>query len=364
MRKVVFIHLFNDRSGSPAVLAQVIRVVQSSGMDADLYTGKQLPDGVLSGLVKKHFYTPYYWVKNKYLHFTYYFLSQLVLFFQLFQYRNQDVIIYVNTLMPFGAALAGKLMGKKIIYHLHETSFRPIWLKKFLRGVIRLTAHKIIFVSEALLKTDAFPSVPQVVIPNSLSDDFFLEARQSMYAPIKNGFFSVLMVCSLKKYKGVCQFLELAQRCLGNRGIRFELVLNAEITEIELFFKGMNIPENLRVHSRQKNLSQFYRGASLVLNLSLVDQWIETFGLTVLEALSYGVPVIVPPTGGPAEVVRNGRDGFLIDAYEMDKLSRLVQDLALDEDFCRELSAHARERANDFSPRTFAEQIQNEIEHV
>ncbi len=40
MKKIVFVHLLNDYSGSPKVLSQVIRVGQNSGYEVDLYTGR------------------------------------------------------------------------------------------------------------------------------------------------------------------------------------------------------------------------------------------------------------------------------------------------------------------------------------
>ena len=57
--------------------------------------------------------------------------------------------------MPFGGALAGRLIGKKVIYHVHETSLKPQILKKFLRSVISLTAHEVIFVSKYLKEVES-----------------------------------------------------------------------------------------------------------------------------------------------------------------------------------------------------------------
>lgn len=60
---------------------------------------------------------------------------------------------------------------------------------------------------------------------------------------------------------------------------------------------------NIKILSRQTDVSTFYNKASVVLNLSDKRQFVETFGLTALEAMSAGLPVIVPTEGGIAEIV-------------------------------------------------------------
>jgi len=44
--------------------------------------------------------------------------------------------------------------------------------------------------------------------------------------------------------------------------------------------------------------------------------WQEPFGLVVIEALACGTPVIAYPHGGPAEIVEDGRTGFLVENLE------------------------------------------------
>ena len=47
--------------------------------------------------------------------------------------------------------------------------------------------------------------------------------------------------------------------------------------------------DNLQIVSRQNDVAPFYNEASIVLNLSDKRRFVETFGLTALEAMSAGL---------------------------------------------------------------------------
>jgi glycosyltransferase involved in cell wall biosynthesis len=356
MKKIVFIHLLNDFSGSPKVLSQVIQAHQANGGDLILYTGKS-KSGFLSHLIEDHRFFFYKRFENRYLTLVSYLLSQLILFFKLLSFARQDVLIYVNTMLPFGAALAGKLMGKPVYYHVHEISLRPAGLKRFLRFIVQKTASKVIFVSKAVQKEESFVPMQQKVVYNCLSDSFVQVAEQADSQPNIESRFTVLMICSLKAYKGVNEFVEVARRCLDEDRIAFHLVLNADQSEIDAYFTGVVLPDNIKLFPRQKNVLPFYKEANLVLNLSRVDEWVETFGLTIIEAMAFGIPVIVPPVGGPAEIVREGREGYQISAYEIETLVETIRSLSMDEKEQERLSKNARKRSLDFKEDKFREDI-------
>lgn len=255
-------------------------------------------------------------------------------------------------MMPFGAALAARLMGKPVIFHIHETSIRPNLLKQFLRLVIRFSATKIIFVSDYLRNTESFGNKRQYVVHNAID----LERVQMPVKTVDTPF-SVLMICSLKTYKGLLEFLSIAERLISKRTVHFTLVLNADPEEIDVWFKNISISPNVTLIPRQADVAPFYTQADLLLNLSRPDEWVETFGLTILEGMAYGLPVIVPPVGGPSEIVTDGQEGFLISCYETSRIVEVIERLADDPEFHSRLARNACRRAKDFCQASFEEQI-------
>ena len=357
--KIIFIHLLNDFSGSPKVLSQIVKSYKNKTDDVEIFTSKD--EGFLSNIVEKHHNFFYKRFENKFLTLFSYVSSQIDLFFKILKYKNKDVKIYINTLLPFGAALAGYITKKEVIYHIHETSIRPNILKKFLRYIVSITASKIIFVSNDLEQKEKFENKKSFVIHNALENSFLKIASKYTYNHMHDDKFVVMMICSLKDYKGIPEFLKIAKQLESNNHISFRLILNSEQNEIDKYFQNQKF-KNIEIFSKQKDLEKFYSSSSLVLNLSRVDQWVETFGLTIVEALAFGIPVIVPPVGGPIEIVEDGIEGFLISSYEIDKLAKKIEELSNDEMTCINLSKNAKEKALIFSEDLFLEKIQKVVD--
>lgn len=358
MRKVVFVHLLNDFSGSPRVLKDVIESVESVEKEALLCVGSSGP-GILSSLnlPKKLF-----WYKRssvRLLTFFSYFVSQLLLFVRLLFAKEiaKDAIIYINTLLPFAAALYGKLTGRKVVYHLHEISLSPLLLKNFLLFVCRKTSTLNIYVSDSHMQQLPIEGVRRVRIYNTIDQQILADSSGFQYSKKCNNKFTVLLIGSLREYKGVFEFVRLATEMVMYKDVQFIFLANASSAEIEKFFTGTLMPENLVVHPKTDDVTPFYREASVVVNLSRVDMWQETFGLTIIEAMAYGIPVIVPPAGAPVELVQDGVEGYRIDSRDSVALKTKIIALYEDDLLCDSLSLNALEASRRFSRDTFTNEI-------
>lgn len=71
--------------------------------------------------------------------------------------------------------------------------------------------------------------------------------------------------------------------------------------------------------------------------LLMTPRWMEAFGNVAIEALACGVPVIAYRRGGPAEIIQDGKTGFLV---EPDSIAGLVAAIArlneIDRYICRQ----------------------------
>ncbi len=320
--KIFACHLLNDYSGSPKVLMQLVKGWTANGKEVTILTCSKRK-GFLSD-INDVSYT-YYWYKlasNPFVRLLFLIASQFLLFIKLVKIADKNDIIYINTVLPFGAALAGRLKRCKVIYHVHETSISPKLLKKILFSMVKWFATDVVYVSTYLKKQEDIPNVTKHILYNAIEEDFYQKARKDINK--KNTAKNVLMICSLKRYKGVFEFVELASL---NQTYEFRLVVNANQIEIDDFFRTTFLPINLRIYPVQTNTHSFYSWADIVVNLSRTDEWIETFGLTILEGMAYGLPAIVPPLGGISELIEENKNGALVDSLNMKILSKRLREI-------------------------------------
>lgn len=360
MKRMVVVHKLNNYSGSPNICRLAVRVFLNLNFEVILYTAT--PDGRgfltdIEGVVNRPFF--YKWSKYKLVTLLFYVWSEISVFFQLVTSLNKEDIVYVSTILPASAALAGKIRGCRVICHIHETAVSPKQLHVFLVSIIRICVSEVWYVSEytaaAYSQTIRKPSH---VVYNTLSADFFNQATKIEYAK-KDSAFVVLMLSSYKVYKGIEVFVNLANRL---RNVRFVLVLSTSEEEVALFCKAVKCPTNCEVlPARELPITLFSR-AHLVVNLSLPHLFIETFGLTLLESMACGRPVIAPPVGGPAEFVKSGVNGFAIDSRQIEQLENQIIEISADYNSYLVTAKNARLTAENYSFGKFSAKIKDLIE--
>jgi glycosyltransferase involved in cell wall biosynthesis len=158
------------------------------------------------------------------------------------------------------------------------------------------------------------------------------------------------MACSMKKYKGIHEFISLA-KTLPN--VNFNLILNTNKPDIDSYFENETLPINLSIYPATNNLHPFYNNADVVMNLSRPDEWVETFGMTILEAMYYSKPVIVPPVGGVTELVDDAVNGYHISSYNIDLIKHRLQELSSNNILCKNLGVQSKSKTNLFSIQSF-----------
>ena len=359
-KRLVCCHLYNDFSGSPKVLAPVLRELAARGWEIDLYTSR---GGVLDSLsdcgVRLHHY-PYCYSDNAVVTLLRYVLVQLWTFLLAWRYLFcRGTVFYINTLLPAGPALAGRLMGKRVVYHYHENAFVKGGFYRMLSRVMQQLAHRIICVSGYqcgfLQRQEKCTAVP-----NALPAEFVEHFAQTPPCSRADG--AVLMVGSLKVYKGTCEFVQLAGMLPEQR---FVLVINDELPAIDAFWReqGIELPSNLTVYPRQADVKPFYEQAAVVLNLSNPRLFIETFGMTALEAMTAGLPVIVPPVGGIAEMVEHGITGYHADVEILESIANHIRTLFEDDAAYARMSAAAKAGAEQYNLKAQVEKIENFLQN-
>lgn len=358
--RILCAHLLDDFSGSVKVFAQAIGELERGGAEVEVLVGSAGRSGFIRSAHRANTF-PYFYSERRLLLLLWFALAQFMLFGKVLYAclaRGIDVV-YANTVLTPGAVMAGWLCRRRVVVHLHEVGLGSRALFRVLLKVVRAFPDRRICVSQYMQTALALSERTEVVY-NSLAETEW-ERAATIHAARRaepDETFVVMMVCSLKWYKGLDSFLALARRLppfvAGNIAIKCRVVLNCEPGEWQAFAEHADVPANISVVLRPADVYQHYAEASVVLNLSHPEGWIETFGMTLLEAMACGVPVIGPEVGGCTELFADGRGGWRIDSRDIDALERRIHELAADRRLWLEHSDAARASALNFSPVNFS----------
>ena len=97
-----------------------------------------------------------------------------------------------------------------------------------------------------------------------------------------------------------------------------------DINSLTDYVNKNNLEKYVKFFGWVSNKDDFYSKIDCLLVTSLS----ETFGLTVLEAFNYSLPVISTKTDGPSEFIEDGINGFLFDHGDIQNLIKIMEKLS------------------------------------
>ncbi len=358
----LFVHMLNDFSGSPRILNEKIKAYQRAGESCFVVTGGR--SGFIETSQVEHTIIGYQKHANKVV----WALGMLRWYLYCFLYvmykaRRGDVV-HCNTLLTAPMLLAARLRSAQCVSHVMETRVKPPFFKRALRFFVARFADRVVFLSRYVAEVEAFPqrlSASTVTYPcvdpdiYAAGSRFWAASRRTApaYRP-----FCVGLICSLIAHKGYREFIELA-RCCDPSLFSFLMVVNGEEGAFHAAVGG-DLPANLHVRFNVRDVSVVLPEMDVLLSLTDRRGWVETFGLTLIEAMAFGKPVIAPSIGAPTEFVKDGVNGFLVDERDLGSIAAILLRLRSDPAFYGLLSGSAFETAREYAPGTFGSSIQRE----
>jgi glycosyltransferase involved in cell wall biosynthesis len=241
-----------------------------------------------------------------------------------------------------------------------------VWLLATVQGSLfsHPAIHTIFYPSTAVLhylKRAGAPSERTIRLGRGVDTSLFNPTRRDddyrkKIAP--NGEIILVCVCRLAPEKGF-EFLADATVKLAEEKLPFKLLIvggnRNPIVEnrIHRLFDAVREYVIFTGFLTGLPLARAYASGDLFLHCSIT----ETFGLVVLEAMASGLPVIARDQGGPSDIVRNQKTGYLVPPDDLDIFVALVRQLSVDTRLISKLATSAREYADD----TTWEKINNRV---
>jgi glycosyltransferase involved in cell wall biosynthesis len=181
-------------------------------------------------------------------------------------------------------------------------------------------------------------------IKNTIVSDNGIDSSGSPYyakQTSNKNTFQILFVGTLSQQKG---FSTLVDACchLADQGLVFEIHAMGEWVSEKY---GLAI-ENILDRRRTKNRFVFHglthgsEKSDVFLNsdMLVLPSYVEGQPLVILEALSFGLPVVATKVGGIPDTIEDGKHGFLINPGDSNELAEKIKLLMETPDLCETMS--------------------------
>jgi phosphatidylinositol alpha-1,6-mannosyltransferase len=159
----------------------------------------------------------------------------------------------------------------------------------------------------------------------------------------------LLCVARLIERKGQHHLIEAAKQLAdGGTEVTLELVGTGDAaTEYQAQVQGLGLEDRVRFvgYVPREEIARHYATA----HVFVMPSYNEGMSVATLEAMAAGLPVIVTRTGGTAELVEEGVNGFTFDWGDVDSLVGHLHCLATDRGRVRTMGQASRVRAASFT---------------
>ena len=198
------------------------------------------------------------------------------------------------------------------------------------------------------------------LIPSAVNTKFFNPVKQAVarqYIGLEAGRKIIVYVGRMLPRKDIRNIVRalalLVRQCeseqdapllmiVGGESEQPDPVATPEIGELQKLATELGVVDHVRfIGKRQPELLRYYYSAADVV---VTTPWYEPFGLTPLEAMACGRPVIGSAVGGLTFTIQDGKTGLLVPPRDPHALAASLQRLLDQPELCKHMGAAARKR--------------------
>ena len=246
-----------------------------------------------------------------------------------------------------------KFFHKKVVWHMHAGRFAVFYQQH------RYAVRKVVDKSDVIIALsqywkeyfkNEFPTKRVEIIKNVIS------------APVvhkqQTGYFTLLFLGLLGKNKGIYDLLE----CIRDHKVEFQGKLklyiggNGEIEHVKQLIKEYGIADIVIFEgwvSGDKKIELLNKSDAYIL-----PSYKEGLPISILEAMSYGMPIISTPVGGIPEIVSNGENGYLVEPGNKEDIYKAIMSLLNDADLRNRMGRISLSRVGEHLPEYVEKQLE------
>lgn len=269
---------------------------------------------------------------------------------KLFKEEKPDIVhthASMTARMAARAAMVPSIFNTK---HCMESAPGILPKKIVRREVNAAFSDKIIAVSRAVRRSmvHAGTSPEQIAVVYNGIEPIAIPAAEEKAALLqsyggKAGEMAVGMVARLEEVKDHETFLLAAQNVLEHRrDVRFYIVGDGSLRdELERRAYELGISSNVTFTGFIKDVEKI----EAALDIAVITSKAEALCLSIIESMIAGIPAVGTDSGGVAEVIKHGENGFLVPIGDADQLAERIEELLADDAKRKAFGEHAKKHA-------------------
>jgi len=127
-----------------------------------------------------------------------------------------------------------------------------------------------------------------------------------------------------------------------------------ERNQLQSQIEQLNLQKHIKLHGIIDDPEVQINQAHVMVH----SAWHEPFGLIFIEAMACGIPVISFNTGGPAELIKNGENGFLIEKDDLNGFTNKVKQFYENRNELQDLGKKGIQNADKFGLNEYAKKVE------
>ncbi|KAA3453706.1 putative sucrose-phosphate synthase 4 isoform X2 [Gossypium australe] len=116
-------------------------------------------------------------------------------------------------------------------------------------------------------------------------------------------------------------------------------------------------------HHKQSEVPEIYRLAAKTKGVFINPALVEPFGLTLIEAAAYGLPVVATKNGGPVDILKVLNNGLLVDPHDQNAIADALLKLVADKNLWAECRKNGLRNIHRFSWTEHCRNYLSRVEH-
>lgn len=287
------------------------------------------------------------------------FIKAIVIYHYYLVFRNIHIVHVqgaskVSFWRAFIFICIAKLFNKKVIYHIHGGGFKVFSShhKKAVNFIIsKCDVIGVLSTKWKVFFEEEFQCRNVKVIPNIID---YPKANHSNREIIPTQFLFLGKICDKK---GIFDLIDIIHENKDEFKGKIKLMIggNGETERLERIIKEKNLNEIIQFVgwvSGEKKTTLLNNS-----HIFILPSYIEAYPISILEAMSYHLPVIATNVGDIPEIIHDGEEGYLVEPGNKEQIFKTIMNVLNSPSLFKEMGNKSFEKCKVHLPNNIEKEL-------